>query len=233
MNAHDTRMAKLDDVSNWVFDLDNTLYPRSCNLFAQIDRLITRYVMDVTGLDRIPAHRLQKDYYRDHGTTLNGLMNVYGVDPDHYLSQVHAIDYSPVEPDPELVDLIKKLPGRKFVFTNADIGHAEAVLLRLGARELFDGVFDIRSAGFTPKPERLAYEVFLKNFDISPQKAAMFDDLEKNLKVPHLMGMNTVHVVPEADFARDQADNWELSRVDGAQHIHHVTADLVAFLRAL
>ncbi len=233
MSVQDTTPAQLDDVTNWVFDLDNTLYPRSCNLFAQIDILITRYVMDVTGLDRVPARRLQKDYYRDHGTTLNGLMNVYGVDPDHYLGQVHAIDYSPVAADPELVDLIKGLPGRKFVFTNADIGHTEAVLLRLGAGDLFDGVFDIRASGFTPKPERLAYEGFLKSFDILPQKAAMFDDLEKNLKVPHLMGMDTVHVVAQNDFAHDQVDNWELSRVDEAEHIHYVTADLATFLRAL
>ena len=233
MSAHATPLARLDNVTNWVFDLDNTLYPRSCNLFAQIDILITRYVMDVTGLDQVPARRLQKDYYRDHGTTLNGLMDIYGIDPEHYLSRVHAIDYSPVLADPELVDLIKTLPGRKFVFTNADTGHAGAVLERLGARDLFDGVFDIRAAGFTPKPEPLAYEVFLQNFNILPQKAAMFDDLEKNLMVPHLMGMNTVHVVASEDFAHDQVDNWELSRVDGAQHIHHVTADLVTFLRSL
>ncbi|VAW22608.1 Pyridoxal-5'-phosphate phosphatase, Alphaproteobacterial type [hydrothermal vent metagenome] len=233
MNAQDTSATNLDDVSNWVFDLDNTLYPRSCNLFAQIDKLITSYVMNVTGLGHVPARKLQKDYYRDHGTTLNGLMDVYGVDPEHYLSRVHAIDYSPVSADPDLVDLIENLPGRKFIFTNADTAHAEAVLERLGARDLFDGMFDIRAAGFTPKPERPAYEAFLASFNISPQKAAMFDDLEKNLMVPHLMGMNTVHVVASENFAHDQVDNWELSRVDGAQHIHHVTADLVTFLRAL
>jgi len=233
MHAQDTLVARMDEVTNWVFDLDNTLYPRTCNLFAQIDRLITRYVMNVTGLEQAPARRLQKDYYRDHGTTLNGLMNKYGVEPDHYLDQVHAIDYSPVEADPELVDLIEKLPGRKFVFTNADLGHAEAVLRRLGAHKLFDGLFDIRAAGFTPKPQRTAYEIFLKNFNISPQTAAMFDDLEKNLMVPHQMGMNTVHVVAGKKFVNDQVDEWELSRVDGEEHIHHVTDDLVTFLRAL
>ena len=233
MSEQDPMRPPLQDIRTWVFDLDNTLYPRTCNLFAQVDALITQYVMDITGLEHDSARKLQKDYYRDHGTTLNGLMDHHGVDPDHYLKIVHDIDYSPVVAHPEMVDSIAALPGRKFIFTNADTGHAQAVLEKLGGAHLFEGIFDIRAAGFSPKPVRSAYEDFLKDFAISPQSAAMFDDLEKNLKVPHQMGMTTIHVVAGKDFAHDQVDNWELSRADDSEHIHYVTDDLTGFLGRL
>lgn len=220
----------LSHVTDWVFDLDNTLYPRTCNLFAQIDRLITQYVMNVTGLERDAAHKVQKDYYRDYGTTLNGLMKTHAVDPEHYLGFVHAIDYSTVVPHPELIAAIRRLPGRKFIFTNADTGHARQVLARLGGEDAFDGMFDIRDAGFQPKPERAAYETCFARFGIDPARAAMFDDLEKNLKVPHDMGLRTVQVVPAPDFAHAQVEAWELTRDGALAHVHHVTGDLVDFL---
>ncbi|MEO8883281.1 MAG: pyrimidine 5'-nucleotidase, partial [Devosia sp.] len=122
----------LDHVTDWVFDLDHTLYPRECNLFAQIDVLITHYVMAVTKLDFTEARVLQKSYYRDYGTTLNGLMLTHSIDPEHFLKTVHAIDYSPVEPHPALVKAIEALPGRKFILTNGDVPHARHVLERLG-----------------------------------------------------------------------------------------------------
>ncbi len=220
-------------ITDWVFDLDNTLYPRTCNLFAQIDSLITDYVADVTGLARDEARVLQKAYYRDNGTTLNGLMAFHGVDPDHYLSVVHAIDYSPVEADPALVEAIRRLPGRKLIFTNADTGHAESVLHRLGAIDLFDGIFDIRATGYTPKPEKPAYDRFLQHFGVAPDRAVMFDDLEKNLKTPHELGMRTVQVIAGDDFVHSQVDEWELVRGEDQAHIHHITEDLGDFLRRL
>jgi len=223
----------LNDIQDWIFDLDNTLYPRTCDLFAQVDTLITQYMMKITGMEKVPARRLQKDYYRDHGTTLNGLMLHYDVDPDHYLDSVHDIDYSPVQPHPELVETIKSLPGKKFIFTNADMSHTKSVLLRLGAWELFDGMFDIRASGLIPKPEQAAYDRFLRDHDIKPETAAMFDDLEKNLKVPHSLGMTTVQVVANDDFYHDQVDEWELEHGKNREHIHHITDDLVDFLRSL
>lgn len=223
----------LSHVTDWVFDLDNTLYPRSCNLFAQIDSLITDYVATITGLDRDEARVLQKTYYRDNGTTLNGLMEFHGVDPDHFLSVVHAIDYSPVAADPALVEAIAALPGRKLIFTNADTGHAESVLQRLGAADLFEGIFDIRATGYSPKPEKLAYDKFLQHFGVAPERAVMFDDLEKNLKSPHELGMSTVQVIAGDDFAHVQVDDWELVRGADQAHIHHITEDLAGFLRAI
>jgi putative hydrolase of the HAD superfamily len=222
----------LSHVTDWVFDLDNTLYPRTCNLFAQIDIRITHYVMDVTQLEFEAARALQKGYYRDFGTTLNGLMQTHRIDPDHFLNTVHAIDYSPVEAHPALVEAIRDLPGRKFILTNGDIGHARAVLKRLGGNELFEHVYDIRAMTYVPKPHRAAYDGFFKAHNIDPNRAVMFDDLEKNLLVPHEVGMSTVQVVAGEDFAHDQVDAWELGRSTGA-HVHHITEDLAQFLRAL
>jgi putative hydrolase of the HAD superfamily len=223
----------LSHVTDWVFDLDNTLYPRECNLFAQIDILISHYMVSVTQLPFDEARALQKTYYRDYGTTLNGLMQRHEVDPDHFLNTVHAIDYSPVSAHEELVDAIRALPGRKFILTNGDVGHARSVLGRLGkADDLFEDIFDIRAMKFTPKPLPEAYESFFAKHGIDARRAAMFDDLEKNLKVPHERGMATVQVVAGDDFAHDQVDPWELDRT-GGEHVHHITADLAGFLRKL
>jgi putative hydrolase of the HAD superfamily len=227
-----TAMRSLSHITDWVFDLDNTLYPRECNLFAQIDSRITNYVMDLTRLEFDAARALQKSYYRDFGTTLNGLMQQHKVDPDHFLTSVHAIDYSPVAPHPDLVSAIAALPGRKFILTNGDVGHARAVLTKLGGNELFEHVHDIRAMTYVPKPHKAAYEGFLALHGIDPNHAAMFDDLEKNLLVPHEVGMSTVQVVAGADFAHDQAEAWELERAVGP-HVHHVTDNLAAFLRNL
>jgi len=224
--------SSLDHITDWVFDLDNTLYPRECNLFAQIDVRITHYVMEATALDFVSARTLQKEYYRDFGTTLNGLMQRHSIDPDHFLNTVHAIDYSPVDPHPDLVEAIRALPGRKFILTNGDTGHARSVLRRLGGDELFEHVHDIRAMTFVPKPHRAAYDGFFAQYGIDPNRAIMFDDLEKNLVVPHEVGMATVQVVAGEDFVHEQVDAWELSRTTGP-HVHHVTADLAGFLRNL
>jgi putative hydrolase of the HAD superfamily len=219
-------------VTDWVFDLDNTLYPRECNLFAQIDLLISTYMVDVTGLPYAEARALQKAYYRDHGTTLHGLMLHHGVDPDHFLKTVHDIDYSGVPGHPGLVQALAALPGRKFILTNGDVGHAAAVLDKVGAAGLFTDIFDIRAMQYRPKPLPEAYQSFFATHGIDATRAAMFDDLEKNLLVPHDTGMVTVHVVAADDFEHDQVEAWELGRGTGP-HVHHVTDDLAGFLRGV
>jgi putative hydrolase of the HAD superfamily len=233
MNAITPAPRSFAHVTDWVFDLDNTLYPRECNLFAQIDQLISQYVAELTQLPFAEARTLQKSYYRDFGTTLNGLMQRHEVDPDHFLSTVHNIDYSPVPAHPDLVSAIEALPGRKFILTNGDVGHARAVLKRLGAPdELFEGIFDIRAMSYRPKPLPEAYDAFFAAHGIEVKRSAMFDDLEKNLLVPHEVGMATVQVIATEDFAHEQVDAWELEQT-GGPHVHHVTADLTAFLTKL
>jgi putative hydrolase of the HAD superfamily len=233
MNDFTPPPRSLSHVTDWVFDLDNTLYPRECNLFAQIDMLISHYMVGVTQLPFDEARALQKAYYRDYGTTLNGLMQLHEVDPDHFLHTVHAIDYSPVQAHPDLVEAIRALPGRKFILTNGDVGHARSVLNRLGhADELFEDIFDIRAMSYKPKPLPEAYGAFFEKHGIDARRAAMFDDLEKNLVVPHDTGMTTVQVIASEAFAHEQVEAWELERTGGA-HVHHMTADLAGFLRKL
>ncbi|KKC38055.1 HAD family hydrolase [Devosia epidermidihirudinis] len=232
MNDLTPPIRSLSHITDWVFDLDNTLYPRSCNLFAQIDVRITNYVMNVTQLDFEAARTLQKGYYRDFGTTLNGLMLKHAIDPDDFLNTVHAIDYSPVEAHPDLVEAIRALPGRKFILTNGDTGHARSVLSKLGGDGLFEHVHDIRAMTYVPKPHREAYDGFFALHGIDPSRAVMFDDLEKNLVVPHDVGMSTVQVVAGPDYAHEQVEAWELGRASGP-HVHHITDNLASFLRKL
>jgi putative hydrolase of the HAD superfamily len=225
----DSARARFSDITDWVFDLDNTLYPRECNLFSQIDLLISSYMVDVTGLPYAQARALQKSYYRDHGTTLHGLMLHHAVDPEHFLSTVHAIDYSGVPAHPDLASAVASLPGRKFILTNGDVGHATAVIEKVGLAGMFTDIFDIKAMKYKPKPLPEAYGEFLAMHGIDARKAAMFDDLEKNLVVPHETGMVTVHVVAAEDYEHDQVESWELGRGNGP-HIHHVTDDLAGFL---
>ena len=148
-------------VTDWVFDLDNTLYPRHTNLFSQIDRNMTAFVAELMQLPEAEAREIQKRYYRDHGTTLQGLMQNHGIDADAFLERVHDIDYSWVAPDPALGDAIRALPGRKFIFTNGDTRHARRTAEALGILDHFDDIFDIVAADLVPKPAAETYDKFL------------------------------------------------------------------------
>jgi putative hydrolase of the HAD superfamily len=222
-----------DHVDAWVFDLDNTLYPASSRLFDQIDAKITAYIADRYGIDGLSARALQKYYYRTHGTTLRGLMAEDGLDPDGFLAFVHDIDHSVLVPAPELAAAIARLPGRRYVLTNGSRRHAESVAARLGLLELFDDVFDIAAAEFVPKPDRLAYEAFLRRHSIVPEKAAMFEDLSKNLVVPHTLGMRTVLVTAKEGEPDDMERLTAPDDAKAAPHVDHVTDDLTGFLTAL
>ena len=157
---------------------------------------------------------------------------VFDLDNTLYLKTVHAIDYSGVAAHPALAEAIGQLPGRKFILTNGDVGHAQSVLRQVGASGVFDGIFDIRSMKYKPKPLPEAYEEFFATHGVDAKRAAMFDDLEKNLLVPHETGMVTVQVVAAEDFAHDQVESWELGRTTGP-HVHHVTDDLAGFLKGV
>lgn len=205
-------------VSEWVFDLDNTLYPPSARLFDQIEVRMTNWVMRELGVDRDEANRLRSTYWRDHGTTLAGLMRLHDVDPGPYLHDVHDISFDALEPDPELAERIRALPGRVIVYTNGSAPYAEQVLAARGLSGSFDAIYGVEHADFHPKPDRAAFEAVFKRDGITPTQAAMFEDDPRNLRVPHDLGMRTVHVAPAPD---------------PAGHIHHHTEDLADFLTRL
>lgn len=215
-------------VKTWVFDLDNTLYPHHLNLWQQVDVRIRDYIAAFLKIPQDEAFRVQKDYYKRYGTTMRGLMNEHGMTPDAYLDFVHTIDHSPLTPNPVLGAALGKLPGRKLVLTNGTRKHADAVMKRLEVHGHFEDIFDIVAAGLEPKPSALAYDRFLKQHSVDPSRAAMFEDLSRNLEVPHALGMTTVLVVPEGQHEIFRED-WELSGRD-APHVQYVTDDLAGFL---
>lgn len=219
---------RFSHITDWVFDLDNTLYPSHCNLFAQMDIRITHYVMRIIGKDFEEARKWQKHYYREYGTTLRGLMDEHDIDPQHYLDDVHDIDYSAILPNEELGDLIKALPGRKHIFTNGDVPHAERTLAALGIANSFDAIFDITHADFVPKPEAEPYDKFLKSHDIDPNSAAMFEDMPRNLEIPKQKGMSTVLLVA-AEKESSPREVWELDGKNSV-HIDFVSDDLNQFI---
>jgi putative hydrolase of the HAD superfamily len=220
-----------DAVETWVFDLDNTLYPHHLNLWQQVDERIRDYIVDFLKITRDEAFRLQKDYYRRYGTTMRGLMEEHGLQPDQFLEIVHQIDHSPLTPNPALGAAIAKLSGRKFILTNGTRRHAEAVMARLEIEKHFDDIFDIAAAELEPKPRPLVYERFLARHGVVPTKSAIFEDLARNLEVPHALGMTTVLVVPEGARVVLR-EEWELAGRD-APHVDHVTDDLTGFLRGV
>lgn len=212
----------------WVFDLDNTLYPAECDLFAQVDRRMGAFIAEYLGISLEEARRLQKNYYRKFGTTLSGLMQVHGLKPRTFLDYVHDIDVSMVPPAPALCAALEALPGRKYIFTNGSRGHAENVAGRLGVLECFDAVFDIDAAAYVPKPETRAYDAFLETHGVAAGEAAMFEDLPHNLEAPHALGMTTV-LVHSSYFdhpIQHEIAGWETPPA----HVHHMTEDLTGFL---
>lgn len=222
------RLDLFAEVESWVFDLDNTLYPHHTDLFAQIDDRIREYVMVLTDSTREEAQKIQKAYYHRYGTSLRGLMVEYGMDPDGFLEYVHDIDHSVVAPDPALGAAIERLPGRRFILTNGTTKHAVKTAERLGILHHFEDVFDIVAADLLPKPNRETYDKFLAKHGITPARAAMFEDLSKNLKVPADLGMRTVLIVPRG-VREVFRDAWDEEGRE-APHVQFVTDDIAAFL---
>lgn len=210
----------LASIDTWIFDLDNTLYPASADLFAQIDRRMTAFVGELLHLEPEAAYRVQKDYFLAHGTTLAGLMAEYRVDPHAFLDYVHDIEMDVLDENAPLAALIARLPGRKIVFTNGDKPYALKVLDRLGLGAAFEAVHDVHAMGLIPKPAASAYAGLCAAFGIEPTRALFADDMARNLKPAKDIGMITVWV----DNGSEQAHGADRSFVD------YRTRDITAWL---
>jgi putative hydrolase of the HAD superfamily len=214
----------LDHVDCWIFDLDNTLYPPTADLFLQIDERMKAFIGRELGLSPDDAYRLQKTYYRAHGTTLRGLMLNHGTDPEAFLDYVHDIDHTVLGANPALRSSLAGLPGRRFIYTNGTRRHADQVLHRLGIADLFDGAFDIRAGTYLPKPDPAPYREMVRTLGVDPTRAAMFEDSFKNLAPAAAMGMVTVWV---------RHPEHTPGPGDETGHCRYVTDDLVAWLDGL
>ncbi len=187
----DPRFANICD---WIFDLDNCLYPASTGLFSLIDQRMGAYIQRLLGCDAEEAKRVQKAHFHAHGTTLAGLMKEHGVDPHDFLEDVHAIPLDRVKSDERLADVLGRLPGRRFVFTNGDAPYARRVLEAIGVRDRFEELHDIHASSYRPKPDPHGYELLCERFGIDPKHALLADDMVQNLAPAKELGMTTVWV---------------------------------------
>ena len=196
------------NINTWIFDLDNTLYSADSGIFQQVGELMGKFVSKHLNINIKEAKKIQSKYYREHGTTLRGMMDNHGVDPDTFLKEVHQLDYSIVEPNLKLNEEIAKLKGKKIIYTNANMQHASEVLVRLELTNMFDEIFDIKMADYIPKPDVSPYRQIINKFDINPACAAMFDDIAKNLVPAKNLGITSIWIdVGYENFSDDIASS--------------------------
>jgi len=214
-------------VDNWVFDLDDTLYPRSVGVHELLRGRVVAFIADHMKIDAAAAEAVHLDYYERFGSTLQGMVELHDATPAAFLDYVHDIDLSMLVPNHALIAVLRTLPGKRIVFTNASRGHAAAALAAMGMTDLFDVIASIEDSGFVGKPHLSAFETFFAKHGVAPERAAMFEDRPGNLRVPHRLGMKTVLVVDPllVDAAGDG-----ISKPD---HVDVVISDLTAFVREL
>ena len=213
----------LGAVETWVFDLDNTLYPAECRLFEQIQRRMNEYICRLLAVSPEEAAALRRSYFLEHGTTMHGLMAAHRVDPHEFMAFVHDVDLSVVPANPALVAALQGLSGRKLVYTNGSVPHAENLLRHLGISHCFDDIFDIVASDFTPKPAMAPFQGFVRRYGLEPRRSLMVEDIAKNLAPAAELGMTTAWVRTEVDWAAIASDS---------DYIHHVVEDLAGFLAA-
>ncbi|MBU6475071.1 MAG: pyrimidine 5'-nucleotidase [Alphaproteobacteria bacterium] len=213
-------MEKFRHIDTWVFDLDNTLYDADTGVFDQIIARMTLYVCNLLGVSREEANALRRGYWEKYGTTLYGLMQEHKIDPQDFLDFAHDVDISAVTPCAVVRDGLARLPGRKVVFTNSSQAFTARMTRHLGIDRHFDGVFAIEDAGFLPKPHPETYRAIAGKFAFAPDRAAMFDDMQVNLKTAADLGMTTVwiHRGREAEGGTPP-------------HIHHKAEKLADWLK--
>ncbi len=193
-------------VRDWIFDLDNCLYPASTGLFALIDERMGAYIQRLLNCDPVEAKRVQKAHFHEHGTTLAGLMKDHGVDAHDFLDNVHAIPLDRVCRDERLEHALARLPGRKLVFTNGDAPYAQRVLEAIGVHSHIDELHDIHASDLRPKPDPHGYALICARFDIDPTGAVLVEDMAQNLKPAKELGMTTVWVDNGSERGNHGAD---------------------------
>lgn len=210
----------LSHIDTWIFDLDLTLYTPDANIMAQVRDRIALFVEQHFNVGPDEAHDIRQRYWRKYGTTLSGLMAEHDVDPHGYLDFVHDVDLSKLTPCKDLRVRIEALPGRKLIFTNADLPYAQRVLAARGLDNLFEAVFDIHCMAHQPKPVPGSYDAFCGRLNVHPEKAVFIEDSAHNLVPAKAMGMTTIWVKHEGEADSGGHD----------AHIDYTITDLAAWL---
>ena len=225
--------ARLRATRVWIFDLDNTLYPADCNLFAQVDQKMGEFISRYLGVPFVYARHLQKTYYRQFGTTLCGLMKVHRMDPKPFLDYVHDLDLTVVQEHPELAAAIDRLPGRKLIFTNGSRAHAERVAGKLGVLQCFEGIFDIGDCRLRAEAHGRAATITSAACMASRRRRRPCSrTCRTTCEAPHALGMTTVLVRSDANYdhpVQQMIRAW----VEPPEHVHHMTHDLAGFLEGV
>ena len=210
-------------IDTWIFDLDNTLYSADSGIFQQVHELMGKFVSNHLNIGINEAKKIQKKYYKEHGTTLKGLMDNHGVEPDYFLAEVHKLDYSIVNSNKNLNNELNKLSGKKIIYTNANMQHTLDVLERIELSNFFDEIFDIKMANYIPKPEIAPYEEIIKKYNLNPNSSAMFDDIAKNLVPAKKVGFTSIWI--DAGY-----ENFSDDIKSSKKYLDYTTTDLHLFL---
>ena len=211
-------------IKYWIFDLDNTLYSGDTKVFDQVDKKMSKYISGKLNVSIEEAKKIQKNYFYEYNTTLNGMIKNHKIDPDEFLEFVHDIDIDFLQKDPDLAKEIEKLEGKKIIFTNGSRKHAINITKRIGIDQYFDDIFDIVNANFIPKPAMEPYKKLVEKHKIDPKLCVLVEDIARNLKPAYEMGMKTVWIENNEPWASKSADS---------NFVNYKTNNLLEFLRKI
>ena len=217
-------MEELKKIRYWLFDLDNTLYSGDTKVFDQVDKKMSKFISEKLKVSEEEAKKIQKNYFHEYNTTLNGMIKNHDIDANEFLEFVHDVNLDFLQKDELLKDQINRLNGKKIIFTNGSKAHAANVTKRIGIDKLFDGVFDIVDSNFYPKPSIEPYKKIIENYNIEPEYCIFFEDIARNLKPAHELGMKTVWIKNKEPWAAKYSD---------AEFINYKTDNLANFLKEI
>ena len=217
-------MKDLSEIKFWLFDLDNTLYSGDTKVFDQVDKKMSKFISEKLKVSLEEAKKIQKNYFHEYNTTLNGMIKNHDIDANEFLEFVHDVDLEFLKKDELLKIEIEKLKGKKIIFTNGSKAHASNVTSRIGIEQLYDGVFDIVDSDFYPKPSLEPYKKIIENYKIVPEYCIFFEDIARNLKPTYELGMKTVWIENNEPWAAKYSDE---------EFVNYKTGSLTKFLKEI
>ena len=217
-------MKKLQAIKCWIFDLDNTLYSGKTRVFEQVDKKMSKYISKKLNVDIVEAKEIQKNYFYEYNTTLNGMINNHKIDANEFLEFVHDVDIDFLKKDSLLNEELMKLDGKKIIFTNSSRKHAMNVIRKIGIDQHFDDIFDIVDSEFVPKPDIVSYKKLVEKHKIDPKLCVFIEDIARNLKPAYEMGMKTIWIENDEPWARKFSDS---------DFVNYKTNNLPEFLKQI